>query len=391
MSSLQAFMVFSLPVTGMCYAALGALKVPLCERLKLDEAKAGGLVSSFGLMVGPIILLSGFFADALGRKGVWIAGALLVAASLILLSRARSYSVAVLAVLMLSGGWAAMINVANALMYLAYANVFMATNLLNFFFGLGAFLTPPVLAWLILRVNFSKALSAFGLAAAVTAILALGVNMQAAPTAAPAGFGALLADPVMWLCAVTMMFWVPLESSTAAWTTSFVASQTPPGEPKEKSQRIAGWTLSGFWLCFMGSRLIAAVLAGSTEMSVDRAVHTARISHIGLAVLCLATVLGLVFSHRRALTIGLLLFAGLIYGPFFPNLMAVLLNHFPVELHGRAVGVLFGCASIGWTVVPAIIGKVAARSTLQRGFLVAAGDALLLLGIVVAHFIYAGN
>jgi hypothetical protein len=70
----------------------------------------------------------------------------MVAASLILLSRARRYSVAVLAVLMLSGGWAAMINVANALMYLAYANVFMATNLLNFFFGLGAFLTPPVLA-----------------------------------------------------------------------------------------------------------------------------------------------------------------------------------------------------------------------------------------------------
>jgi fucose permease len=187
------------------------------------------------------------------------------------------------------------------------------------------------------------------------------------------------------------MFWVPVESSTAAWATSFVASQTPPGEPKEKTQCIAGWTLSGFWLCFMGSRLMAAVLAGSTEMSVDRAVHTARISHIVLAVLCLATVLGLVFSRRRALTIGLLLFAGLIYGPFFPNLMAVLLNHFPVELHGRAVGVLFGCASIGWTVVPAIIGKVAARSTLQRGFLVAAGDALLLLGIVVAHFIYAGN
>jgi len=48
----------------------------------------------------------------------------------------------------------------------------------------------------------------------------------------------------------------------------------------------------------------------------------------------------------------LLLFAGLIYGPFFPNLMAVLLNHFPVELHGRAVGVLFGCASIGWTARP---------------------------------------
>ena len=391
MTSLQAFMIFSLPVTGMCYAVLGALKLPLCDRLKLDEAKAGGLVSSFGLMVGPIILLSGFLADAVGRKGVWVAGAILVAASLILLSRARKYSTAVAAVLMLSGGWAAMINVANALMFQAYANVFMATNLLNFFFGLGAFLTPPVLAWLIVRVKFPKALTAFGLVAAATAVFALWVNMQAAPAGAPAGFGALITDPVMWLCAVTLMFWTPLEASTAAWTTSFVTALSPQGEAVEKSQRIAGWTLSGFWLCFMGSRLVAAVLAGSTDMSVDRAVHTAYTSHIVLAVLCIATVLGLVFSRKRALTVGLLLFAGLIYGPFFPNLMAVLLNHFPVELHGRAVGVLFGCASIGWTIIPAIIGKVASRTTLQRGFLIAAGDAVLLLAIVVAHFIYAGN
>ena len=63
MTYLQLFMVLSLPVTGMCYAALGALKLPLAERLKLDEAKVGGLVASFGFMVGPIILLSGFLAD----------------------------------------------------------------------------------------------------------------------------------------------------------------------------------------------------------------------------------------------------------------------------------------------------------------------------------------
>ena len=41
--------------------------------------------------------------------------------------------------MLLSGGWAAMINVGNVLMYLAYDNVFMATNLLDFFFGLGRF------------------------------------------------------------------------------------------------------------------------------------------------------------------------------------------------------------------------------------------------------------
>jgi len=384
-------MLLSLPVTGMGYAALGALKLPLCERLKLDEAKAGGLVSSFGLMVGPIILLCGFVADAWGRKGVCVAGAVLVAASFILLSSGRKYSTAVVAVLMLSAGWAALINVVNALMYQAYANVFMASNLLNFFFGLGAFLTPPALVLLIRKIGFPRAVTALGAVAGMTAAFALVVNMEAATVAAPAGFGALVGDPVMWLCAVTLMFWVPVESSTAAWTTSFVNSHAPANETTERTNRIAGWALSGFWLCFMGSRLVAALVVGAAGLNVAQSVHLAHLTLIVLAVLCVATLIGLVVSRQRALTLGLILFAGLIYGPFFPNLMALLLSHFPPELHGRAVGILFGCASVGWTIIPAFIGKVAARSTLQRGFLVAVGDAVVLLAVVVAHFIYAGH
>jgi hypothetical protein len=58
-------------------------------------------------------------------------------------------------------------------------------------------------------------------------------------------------------------------------------------------------------------------------------------------------------------------------------------------VHGRAVGLLFGCASVGWTVIPMVIGAIAARTTLQRGFRVAVADAVVLLGLVVAHFAYA--
>ena len=216
MTLLQNFMVVSLPLTGMCYAVLGALKLPLADRLKMDEAKVGGLVSSFGFMVGPIILLCGFLADALGRKGVWLAGSALVALSLLLLARTQKYFWAVVAVLLLSAGWAAMINVGNVLMYLAYANVFMATNLLDFFFGLGAFLTPAMAVLLIRKLGFSRAVSTLGALMAIPAVFSLAVHMQSVPAAKPVGFGALAGDPVMWLCALTLMFWVPVESCTAA-------------------------------------------------------------------------------------------------------------------------------------------------------------------------------
>ena len=54
-----------------------------------------------------------------------------------------------------------------------------------------------------------------------------------------------------------------------------------------------------------------------------------------------------------------------------------------------AVGILFATASIGWTVFPMVIGAIATRSTLQRGFLVAVGCGVALLALVTGHFIYA--
>jgi len=393
-------MVVSLPLTGMCYAVLGALKLPLAERLRMDEAKVGGLVSSFGFMVGPVILLCGFLADALGRKGVWLTGSLFVALSLIVLARTRRYPWAVVAVLLLSAGWAAMINVGNVLMYLAYDNVFMATNLLDFFFGLGAFLTPAIVVLLIRKAGFSKAVTTLGLLTAIPAMFSLAVNMQSAPAARPVGVGALMSDPVMWFCALTLMFWVPIESSTAAWTTTFVNGLAPAQEAPERSRRIAAWTLSGFWLCFMGARLFTAFIFHSSDLPAEEAarnatiahtVHVSRVAHIALAAACIVVLSALVLSRKRSLTIPLLLLAGALFGPFFPTLMAILLSHFPVEVHGRAVGVLFGCASIGWTVVPMVIGTIAARTTLQRGFAVAVADAVVLLGLVVAHFAYTAK
>jgi MFS family permease len=100
------------------------------------------------------------------------------------------------------------------------------------------------------------------------------------------------------------------------------------------------------------------------------------VRHIVLAALCIVGLLGIAFSRKRALTIALIL-------------IAILLSHFPVEVHGRAVGILFGTASIGWTVFPMVIGAIATRSTLQRGFLVAVGCGVVLLALVTGHFIYA--
>jgi fucose permease len=213
--------------------------------------------------------------------------------------------------------------------------------------------------------------------------------MQGAAATQPVGFGKVIGDPIMWFCGIILLLWVPIESCTAAWTTSFVRNVAPDGEAPEKSARIAAWALSAFWLCFMGSRLMTALVFHSGATTVEHSVQLARLTHIVLAALTIVVLLGLIYSRNRSVVIALIIVAGLLYGPFFPNLMAILLSHFPVEVHGRAVGTLFGMASIGWTIIPIVIGAVADKSNLQRGFLVAVGTGVVLLGVVIAHFAYA--
>ena len=49
MTYLQLFIVLSLPITGLCYATLGSIKLPLSKRLGLDEAKVGEYIRTIGL------------------------------------------------------------------------------------------------------------------------------------------------------------------------------------------------------------------------------------------------------------------------------------------------------------------------------------------------------
>lgn len=394
MTALQFFLCTALPVTGMCYALIGALKIPLVERLKIDEAKVGGLLSAFGIMFGPVILAAGFLSDSLGRQIVWIGGSGMVTVALLSLSQSKSYAGAWLSVALMSTGLAAMVNVANPVMMMAFENPVTAINAGDFLFGLGAFFTPALVAFLVRRSGYSMAVALLAAAPALAMALGIMINIGGAPgTAGPgaagAGFRGLMTDPVTWFCALTLMLWAPLESSTAAWATSFVNAQRLDEEDEARGKRIAAWTLSGFWLCFMGSRLLMALYHQFFSEGSDSVAGT-RLLHIALALLALAAMFGLVRSRRRSLTIAIILAMGLISGPFVPGVIAILLSHVSPEVSGRAIGVAFAGASIGWTLVPLVIGRIAAKTdSLHRGFQMAVVTAFLLLALVATHWAYA--
>jgi fucose permease len=371
MPLLQPMMIAALLVCGLGAALLGSIKIPLASRLKIDEARVGGLVSLFGFIMMPVIFSAGFVTDLVGRQVVFMSGSVLLALSLGLLAQARSYPMALAGVVLLGCGWSLLVNVGNVLTPLAFpGGTAYATNLANVFFGLGAFLTPLVVAFLLRRTSLAKTLTLVGVLALVPAVLAVGVDFGALVPSEPSeirtgadpSFGSVLADPVLWLCGLALFCYAPLEASMGAWATTYLGERGVP-------TATASGFLSGFWLAFMVSRLVTAF-----SLPVGREAVFILI----LALLCVGVLLGVVLSTSRRTAMALVIAAGLVFGPVFPTLMAVLLGHFAPAVHGRAVGLLFAIGGIGWTVIPLLLGAYAQRTSVQRGFSVAVGSAAAL-------------
>ncbi len=382
MSLVQPMTIAVLLAGGMGVALLGSVKVALAGKLQMDEARVGGLISAFGIAMIPVILSVGFLTDLVGKQPVVIGGSLLMAASLIVLGAAGKYVSALVAVLLFSASWAALINVINPIAVITFGgSETYAMNLACFYFGVGAFLTPLAMRFLLRRAGLTGALLLLAALVLVPAGLGVAANFsalvpaageQAATAAAPPGLASLLVDPVMWLCTLAFLFYGPLEAATGAWTTTYLGD-------RGLSESAASGLLSAFWLAYTASRLLTAL--GAEALGLPAGGERVLILAFGLAAV--AALSGIVWGRGRAMAVAMVVAAGLVFGPIFPTIMAVLLGHFDPSLHGRAVGVLFAVGGIGTATIPAAMGAYAKRTSVQRGFLIAVGSAAALTAVAL--------
>ncbi len=172
--------ITGLLASGMGVALLGSIKVPLTEKLGIGEDRVGGLISMFGFAMMPVVLFMGFASDLVDRKLVMVLGAALMVIAPMLLGKARTYAGAMTAVLLLSAGWSSLVNVLNVLMQPAFGgDQTYAMNLGNFFFGLGAFLTPLAVAFCLKRFGFAAATFGLGILGLICGVLTLGIDFKA--------------------------------------------------------------------------------------------------------------------------------------------------------------------------------------------------------------------
>ena len=373
---LTTMQILGLAIGGMCHSLLGSIKVPLANKLNIKEDKVGALVSAFGFTMIPMAFVAGIMADEIGRELVMGIALGIMICSVLVLANAKTYTAAVIAVLLLGTGWSALVNVLNTLQGAAFLRFFAdntplssAMNLGDFVFGAGAFVMPIATAFLLVKVGLKKTFSWFAVLMAISLVFVFFVDWESlkpvTTTVIDDWLTMLLTDPVVLICCIAFFFHVPTEACVALWATTLM-------KDRGVTDRNASTLLSVFWLTFTFSRLVAALLmpVGMDHMIV-----------IILAVICTVATLGLALSRSQKITVGWIILLGAIMGPIFPILIAQLYGHvhnINEQLVGRAVGLFFCIGGIGWALMPLIAGKVAAKTSIQKAFfLISVGAACL--------------
>lgn len=191
-------------------------------------------------------------------------------------------------------------------------------------------------------------------------------DARAAASVAPAGFRVALRNGRVWLQILTFFLYTGVESTVGQWCFSWLRERR--GLPIEAA---GSWT-AAYWASLTVGRL---VLGGVVDrFGPDRLL---RCSTVG----ALLGVLMFSWGEGPLGSIGLLL-VGASLAPMFPTLMARTPARVGADVAHHAVGFQVSAATLGSTLVPALVGVLVARTGLGAvsGVLPAAA-----LGLLLAH------
>lgn len=350
---------------GIIFSILGSIKLKLAEQLKIDDAQAGRLISALMFSSLVFVLLIGPLTDLFGYKIIAVVGFAAGGICVWLLASAISYNAALLACLLL--GFAAMCvnTVGNTLgpnILFGGENPAAASNLLNVFFGMGAFITPLIVATLLGKLGYK---STVGLIGAILLLPILYTIFGSFPPP-PEGFRVtqafgLLGRGGVWAGGLALFCYISLEATMGGFITTYLKSH-------EISDEKAGTALSGFWIALMIARLIAA-------FTVPAGVFVYVVPVLALAV---AISISLMVGAKSAgLGVAATLLTGFIMGPIFPTLVGVTFSK--TEASGSVFSLIFAIGLLGGIFVPSLIGKYAAEMNIRQSLRILVGVAVALI------------
>ena len=329
---------------------------------------------SVGYLLGTLI--TGFVVDKIGLKVAKLTGIIVTAAGLVMLTFGLNFPLLLIGFAVSGVGSGSLeISVNGTVPAIAKEQYKQSRyfNWLHGVYGLGAFVFPVLAALLIQKLHGWRPVYGgltgmtllLGFAIALTSYTGLTVAHRD-PKAHGQTVAHLGSQPVLYGLLAAILTYVVAEMGVGSWLLTYLV------HTHGMSVDRASVYLSGFYLCFTLSRLFA-------HLWVDR-LGNVRAVFVSLFVAMVCVALGMAAG---GIWTGMLIVAGLGFGPIFPTITAAASFRF-AHAAGQVLGLLFTAAGVGSLLSNALIGAVSNAYGLTVGFgLVEVFLALVAVGMSV--------
>lgn len=363
---------------GLSMFLLGSVKIRLVEKLGINDAQMGKLFSVYGFSNLVFVLVAGIVCDKFGYQTVAIAGFLAGAAAIFLFGQAANYGLAIGACLFLGVGSMFMNTAGNVLLgnpQILYADAARSANMGNVFFGLGAFCTPAITAFLFKKTSFGNTLTVLAVILLIPLAFAIpGTFPTAGGNFSASAAASLITNPTIILCALALMCYIALEVSMAGWITTFMTSL---GASEAKASSV----LSFFSVAMMVGRLFTAlVIGGAFPLAAQGQWFIAGVALVAAVVLFAAKL-----ANTESAGMMLMILVGLLFAPCFPTIAGLMFARVEGAVAGTGFSIIFSIGLLGAIFVPAWMGAIASGpgKSIRDAMVVAAGCAFVLMIISI--------
>jgi fucose permease len=381
MTAVVALMaVFSLAI---CFIILGAVSVELMEALQINAGQFGSLAMALFLTSCVVQFIIGPLVDKLGYKPIAVLGFVVSSGSMFLLAFAPTFSLAMLACILLGIGAMSLNTVGNTLIPVVLfggKDPARASNLGNAFFGLGYVLTPLLFVFFLKTLGLSYSLSVAIIGALIIVFLLFALSTSYPQVATGYKFSMavkLLGNAAVLIAALALFCYMSLEITMATWIKPLM-TELFGGSESARAAANAGLVLSFFGVAMMIGRFLASTMKNLTAMGAKVITFTSFIS--------LVAIVGMILAKGPWLAIVAVLLTGLAFAPLFPTIVGVTFAKFDPSRYGSVFGIIFALGLLGATFVPKFIGNMSVGRSIQGSLPVAAVMAglLLLISLFIA-------
>jgi fucose permease len=338
---------------GMLLAALGPLLSTIAGQNQSTLTAIGGIYTSIFIGALLVQVFGGELSDRWGQQWFMIGSTLIFALGMAGISLSHWLPLTLFLGLLAGLGHGGVDLGGNILIARLFSERSVsALNLLNVFFGVGAFIGPALVS--VSLILFKDGLPALRLEVGLLALTALALwvlfrRIDVAPSARHAGRETnhnLFHSTLLWVCGAIVLLYVGSETAMGGWTTTYLQQTT------RIQLETASLVTGGFWLALTAGRIAGAAIGSRLK--------AAQVLALGLATALFGVILFLLGYGNETLSIAAVLLIGLGFGPVYPTTVAIVTAEFP-HTPGQAGAIVMAAGSIGGMLIPWLQGVVLER------------------------------